>query len=58
MNEIKKIWEKRFSFKKSVIVINNRFNFPRKKLMKLFYLHCSFKKVVEKPNKENLIDQK
>ena len=25
-----------------------------KKLIKLFYLHCSYKKVVEKSNKENL----
>ena len=35
--------------------MNNRFNlYIIKKLIKLFYLHCSCKKVVEKPNKENL----
>ena len=39
----------------SVIVINNRYNLSIiKKLIKLFYLHCSSKKVVEKSNKENL----
>ena len=38
-----------------MIVINNRFNLSIiKKLIKLFYLHCSCKKVVEKSNKENL----
>ena len=40
---------------KSVIVINNHFNLSIiKKLIKLVYLHCSWKKVVEKSNKENL----
>ena len=35
--------------------MNNRFNlYIIKKLIKLFYLHCSCKKVVEKLNKENL----
>ena len=38
-----------------MIVINNRFNLSIvKKLIKLFYLRCSYKKVVEKSNKENL----
>ena len=36
-------------------VINNRFNLSIiKKLIKLFYLHYSCKKLVEKSNKENL----
>ena len=40
---------------KSVIVINSRFNLSFiKKLIKLFHLHCSCKKVVEKSYKENL----
>ena len=40
---------------KSAIVINNRFNLSViRKLVKLLYLHCSCKKVVEKSNKENL----
>ena len=40
---------------KSVIVINNHFNLSIiKKLIKLVYLHCSWKKVVEKSNKKNL----
>ena len=35
--------------------MNNRFKlYIIKKLIKLFYLHCSCKKVVEKSNKENL----
>ena len=39
----------------SVIVINNGFNLSIiKTLFKLFYLHCFYKKVVEKSNKENL----
>ena len=38
-----------------MIVINNCFNLSIvKKLIKLFYLRCSYKKVVEKSNKENL----
>ena len=38
-----------------MIVINNRFNLSIiKNLIKLFYLYCSCKKVVEKSNKENL----
>ena len=38
-----------------MIVINNYFNLSIiKKLIKLFYLHCSCKKVVEESNKENL----
>ena len=40
---------------KSVIVINSRFNlYIKKKLVRLLYLHCSCKKVVQKWNKENL----
>ena len=40
---------------KNVIVINNRFNLCIiKKLIKLFYLHCSSKNLDEKSNKENL----
>ena len=36
-------------------VINNRFNLSIiKKLIKLFYLHYSCKKLIEKSNKENL----
>ena len=35
------------------MITNNRFNlYIIKKLTKLFYLHCSYKKVVEKSNKE------
>ena len=35
--------------------MNNRFNLPIiRKLVKLLYLHCSCKKVVEKSNKDNL----
>ena len=38
-----------------MIVLNNRFNlYVMKKLIKLFYLHCSCKKVVKKSNKKNL----
>ena len=37
----------------SVIVINNGFNLSIiKTLFKLFYLHCFYKKVVEKSNKD------
>ena len=37
------------------MVINDRFNLSIiKKLIKLIYLHCSSKKVVEKSSKENL----
>ena len=36
-------------------ITNNRFNVSViKKLIKLFYLYCSCKKVVEKSNNENL----
>ena len=49
------LWEKNEFKLKSVIVIDNRFNLSIiKKVIKLFYLHCSCKKVVEKSNKENL----
>ena len=46
---VKKKWKINFNLK-IVVIINNHFN----KLIKLFYLHCSCKKVVEKWNKENL----
>ena len=37
------------------MVIDSRFNLSIiKKVIKLFYLHCPRKKVVEKSNKENL----
>ena len=39
----------------SAIVLNNRFNLSIiNKLIKLIYLHCFCKSVVEKSNKENL----
>ena len=49
-------YEKKTSFNlKSVMIINKRFNLSIiKKLIKLFYLNCSCKKVVEKSNKKNL----
>ena len=38
-----------------MVVKNDRYNLSiTKKLIKLFYLHCSCKKVVENSNKENL----
>ena len=46
---VKKKWKINFNLK-IVVIINNHFN----KLSKLFYLHCSCKKVVEKWNTENL----
>ena len=46
---VKKKWKINFNLK-IVVIINNHFN----KLIKLFYLHYSCKKVVEKWNKENL----
>ena len=46
---------KNSSERKKKVIINNHFNFSIiKKLIKLFYLHCSREKVVEKQNKENL----
>ena len=37
------------------MVINNRFNlFIKREMIKLFYLHCSRKKVIGKLNKGNL----
>ena len=44
-----------FAFPLSVVVINNRFNLSIiKRLINLFYLHYSCKKLVQKSNRENL----
>ena len=50
---------RKISFNLRIVIrkkaINNRFNLAIiKKLIKLFYIHCPYKRVVNKLNKENL----